>query len=74
VTADAGSKFAWASWETAAFVAGGLVPRAIAVRVEARAKEPIIPLSIFRNRTVTLAIVLAPDHGPVPLTHCAGRT
>jgi MFS family permease len=30
---------------------------AIAVRVESRADEPIIPLGIFRNRTVTLTVV-----------------
>jgi EmrB/QacA subfamily drug resistance transporter len=53
----AGTHFAWASWETAVFVAGGLILLALAVRVESRAKEPIIPLSIFRNRTVTLTIV-----------------
>lgn len=53
----AGTHFAWASWQTAALVAAGLLLLALAVRVEARAKDPIIPLSIFRNRTVTLAVV-----------------
>jgi EmrB/QacA subfamily drug resistance transporter len=53
----AGTHFAWASWQTAIFVAGGLVMLAAAVSVESRATEPIIPLSIFRNRTVSLAIV-----------------
>ncbi|WP_127499273.1 MFS transporter [Actinoplanes solisilvae] len=53
----AGQHFAWASWETALFVAGGVLLLALAVWVESRADEPIIPLRIFRNRTVTLAIV-----------------
>jgi EmrB/QacA subfamily drug resistance transporter len=53
----AGQHFAWASGQTVAFVAGGLVLLALAVLVESRAAEPIIPLRIFRNRTVTLAIV-----------------
>ncbi|MGK5678984.1 MFS transporter [Actinoplanes sp. URMC 104] len=53
----AGQHFDWASWQTAAFVAGGLVLLALAVWVESRAEEPIIPLGIFRNRTVTLSIV-----------------
>ncbi|MEU4426282.1 MDR family MFS transporter [Actinoplanes sp. NPDC024001] len=53
----AGEHFDWASWQTAALVAGGLVLLALAVLVESRAKEPIIPLTIFRHRTVTLAIV-----------------
>ncbi|MGX6606244.1 MDR family MFS transporter [Micromonosporaceae bacterium Da 78-11] len=53
----AGQHFAWASGETAAFVVGGVALLALAVRVESRAKEPIIPLGIFRSRTVTLTIV-----------------
>ncbi|MBW6438903.1 MFS transporter [Actinoplanes hulinensis] len=53
----AGDRFDWASWQTGAMVAGGLVVLALAVLVESRAKEPIIPLGIFRHRTVTLAIV-----------------
>ncbi|GGN54826.1 MFS transporter [Actinoplanes lobatus] len=53
----AGNRFDWASWQTGAMVAGGLAILALAVLVESRAKEPIIPLGIFRHRTVTLAIV-----------------
>ena len=53
----AGNHFAWASWETAAFVVGGLLLLSLAVYVESRAKEPIIPLSIFRSRTVSLTVV-----------------
>ncbi|WP_433720647.1 MDR family MFS transporter [Actinoplanes sp. CA-051413] len=53
----AGNHFAWGSWPTVLFVAAGLLLLALAVRVESRAKEPIIPLSIFRNRTVSLAIL-----------------
>ncbi|BAL92456.1 putative MFS transporter [Actinoplanes missouriensis 431] len=53
----AGDKFDWASWQTGAMVAGGLVLLALAVLVESRAKEPIIPLGIFRHRTVTLTII-----------------
>lgn len=36
---------------------GGLVLLALAVWVESKAAEPIIPLRIFRGRTVTLSIV-----------------
>jgi len=53
----AGNHFAWASWQTAALVAGGVLLLALAVYVESRAKEPIVPLSIFRSRTVSLTIV-----------------
>ncbi|WP_239145074.1 MDR family MFS transporter [Actinoplanes couchii] len=53
----AGDKFDWGSWQTAAMVAGGVLILALAVLVESKAKEPIIPLGIFRHRTVSLAIV-----------------
>jgi MFS family permease len=38
-------------------VAGGIVLLGFAVLVESRAAEPIIPLTIFRNRTVSLTII-----------------
>ncbi|WP_189219377.1 MULTISPECIES: MDR family MFS transporter [Streptomyces] len=53
----AGNEFDWASWQTAALVAGGLILLAAAVFVEARTAEPVIPLDIFENRTVTLTTV-----------------
>ncbi|WP_326560737.1 MDR family MFS transporter [Micromonospora sp. NBC_01796] len=53
----AGHKFAWGSGWTALMVGGGLVLLALAIWVESRVAEPIIPLSIFRNRTVSLATV-----------------
>lgn len=53
----AGNQFDWASWQTAALVTGGLVLLAAAVAVEAKTPEPVIPLDIFRNRTVTLTTV-----------------
>jgi EmrB/QacA subfamily drug resistance transporter len=53
----AGNHFAWGSWQTVAFVAGGVVLLGFAVLAESKAAEPIIPLSIFGNRTVSLTIV-----------------
>lgn len=53
----AGQQFAWASWQTAALVGGSVVLIAAAVRVESRAAEPVIPLSLFRNRTLTLSVI-----------------
>jgi EmrB/QacA subfamily drug resistance transporter len=53
----AGHQFAWGSWWTAGLVTAGLVVLAAAVYVESRVPEPIIPLDIFRNRTVTLSTV-----------------
>ncbi|UQA94170.1 MFS transporter [Streptomyces halobius] len=51
----AGDKYAWWSWQTGAMVGGSVVLGMIFVLVEARAKEPIIPLRLFRNKTITLA-------------------
>ncbi len=53
----AGTSFDWASWQTAAMVGGSLVALALAVWVESRAAEPIIPLHLFKNRTLVLAVV-----------------
>lgn len=53
----AGNQFAWGS-ATSLLLAGlGVVLLAAAVFVESRAKEPIIPLRLFRDRTTVLATV-----------------
>ncbi|MEW2396621.1 MFS transporter [Streptomyces sp. NPDC046862] len=51
----AGDKYDWVSWQTYAMVGGTLALLLIFVLVEAKASEPIIPLRLFRNRTITLA-------------------
>jgi len=53
----AGNDFDWLSGTTALMVGGALVLLALAVLVESRVAEPIIPLDIFGNRTVTLTVV-----------------
>ncbi len=53
----AGDAFDWASWQTAAMVGGSLALLGAAVAVEHRAAEPIIPLRLFTDRTVVLAVV-----------------
>ncbi len=53
-TSLAGNEFDWISWPSAFLAGGGLVLLVAAVFVEAQVPEPIIPLGIFRNRTVTL--------------------
>ena len=53
----AGSRFAWASWQTAAMVGGALALLAVTVLVELRAAEPIIPMRLFRNGTFVLAVL-----------------
>jgi EmrB/QacA subfamily drug resistance transporter len=51
------NSFGWASWQTGAMVGAGLVLIALAVWVESRAAEPVVPLGIVRQRTTALAIV-----------------
>ncbi|WP_107096894.1 MFS transporter [Streptomyces sp. JHA19] len=51
----AGDKYDWQSWQTGAMTGGALVLLLLFVFVESRASEPIVPLRLFRNRTITLA-------------------
>ncbi|MFG1816063.1 MFS transporter [Kribbella sp. NPDC049174] len=53
----AGNKFDWVSGWSLALVGVAVVALAIAGVVEARHPEPIIPLDLFRNRTVALSVV-----------------
>ncbi|KAF4408764.1 MULTISPECIES: MFS transporter [Streptomyces] len=50
----AGDKYDWMSWQTYTMVGGALALALIFVLVESKASEPIIPLRLFRNRTITL--------------------
>ncbi|HVW40240.1 MAG TPA: MFS transporter [Amycolatopsis sp.] len=56
-TSLAGKDFAWVSWPSLAWVGGGLAALALAVLVESRAAEPVVPLRLFRDRTITMATV-----------------
>ncbi|WP_374112372.1 MDR family MFS transporter [Streptomyces sp. CC210A] len=51
----AGDKYAWLSWQTYVMTGGSLALAALFVRVETRAADPVIPLRLFRNRTIALA-------------------
>lgn len=51
----AGDKYDWVSWQTYAMVGGSIVLGLLFVLIESKASEPIIPLRLFRNRTITLA-------------------
>lgn len=52
-----GESFDWGSWQTAAMVGSALVLLAVAMVVERRAADPVVPLGIVRQRTTALAIV-----------------
>ncbi|PVE14025.1 MFS transporter [Streptomyces scopuliridis] len=51
----AGNKYDWISWQSYAMVGGSVLLGAAFILVESKAREPIIPLRLFRNRTITLA-------------------
>ncbi|GAA1653047.1 hypothetical protein GCM10009744_51310 [Kribbella alba] len=53
----AGQNFAWVSWQSALFVGGTLLLGILAVVVETRAAEPLVPLKVVKERTTALAIV-----------------
>ncbi|MGW7536599.1 MFS transporter [Amycolatopsis sp. NPDC054798] len=53
----AGGSFAWVSWSSVAYVGGAIVSLALAVLVESRVAEPVVPLRLFRNRTFTLSVL-----------------
>jgi EmrB/QacA subfamily drug resistance transporter len=53
----AGSQFEWASVESVVMVAASALLLIAAVIVEFKVPEPIIPLTLFKNRTFTLATV-----------------
>ncbi|WP_019547790.1 MFS transporter [Streptomyces sulphureus] len=50
----AGDKYDWASWQTYTMVGGSLVLGLLFVLVESKVREPIMPLRLFRNSTITL--------------------
>ncbi|MHA6785648.1 MFS transporter [Pseudonocardia saturnea] len=53
----AGSQFAWGSTTSLSLAGLGVAALVVAVFVELRAKEPVVPMSLFRERTVVLSVV-----------------
>lgn len=53
----AGSQFEWNSLESYLTAGGAALLLLVAVFVELKAKEPVIPLDLFKNRTFTLSVV-----------------
>ena len=54
---NAGKSYDWWSIETILMAGGALLGAILFVLVELRSREPLIPLSLFRNRTFTLATI-----------------
>jgi MFS family permease len=65
----AGQQFDWVSSTTFLMVGGGIVVLALAAVVEGKvARQPIIPLDLFKDRTIALATVAAILVGVAMLT------
>jgi EmrB/QacA subfamily drug resistance transporter len=54
-----GSTFAWYSWEEAALFTGAAVFFAVFLVAERRSQEPVMPLSLFRIRTIGAAAAVS---------------
>ncbi|MFD5903725.1 MFS transporter [Streptomyces microflavus] len=52
-----GDDFDWISWQSAVMVGGSVLILGAAVLVEARVKDPVVPLHVVRRRDPALAIV-----------------
>jgi EmrB/QacA subfamily drug resistance transporter len=53
----ADNRFAWLSWQTYVMLGGAFLLTLVFLFTETKASEPIIPLRLFRNSTITLASV-----------------
>ncbi|WP_255949321.1 MFS transporter [Streptomyces odontomachi] len=53
----AGKNYDWASWQTYSMVGGAVALILLFLLVESKARNPIIPLRLFRNRTIALTSV-----------------
>ncbi|NUR98648.1 MAG: MFS transporter [Kribbellaceae bacterium] len=53
----AGEHFPWWSWQTGAYLGGTALLAILAVVVETRAAEPLVPVRVVRERTTALAIL-----------------
>ena len=51
------NRFDWISWQTGAMVGASVVLLGLAIFVESRVREPIVPLRILAQRTPVLAIL-----------------
>jgi len=53
-----GQTFPWSSWQMAATATVGVVGSALFMWQESRADEPIIPLRLFRDRTIVVVFIM----------------
>jgi EmrB/QacA subfamily drug resistance transporter len=58
ITTWGGHDYAWLSWQVLGLAALAVVMLAVFVMVERRAAEPVLSLSLFRNRNFTLSVLI----------------
>lgn len=58
-----GTMFAWWSTTSVLLIGGAILTLAVLVLVERHVREPMIPLTLFRNRTFTLASIASTSVG-----------
>jgi EmrB/QacA subfamily drug resistance transporter len=56
---EGGHTWAWASWQTVAVFGGALLVFVFFAVVERRVAEPVLPLWVFRNRTLVVTSLLS---------------
>ncbi len=56
---NGGSNYPWLSWQEGLFFGGATVLFPVFLYLETKAKEPVIPLRLFRIRTISSASVVA---------------
>ncbi len=60
---SAGKTFEWWGVETALMLGGAIVSTIVFIIVEMKSSEPLVPLSLFRDRTFTLAVLASISTG-----------
>lgn len=56
-TTSAGASFGWVSVPSALMLGGAIIGAVLFVIVELKVEEPLVPLTLFRDRTFTLSVV-----------------
>ena len=51
------AQYAWTAWQVGGLILVGLIGYVLFILAEARAKEPIVPLNLFRTRTYAASMV-----------------
>ncbi len=62
---NGGTTYPWYSWQEAFFFGGFLVLLPVFLLVESRVAEPILPLNLFRNRTISASFATQLARGAV---------